>query len=171
MGDQFIGYDHLAHFRISVGDKNVELKGTLRGIWFPSVYYQQHKPVFIKGKSGGVYTSALLFRQFITHIHQELDPLILHGPIQYHTQPMGLIHMPAGEDSRRFPEGANQSGIALQIHDTDFALAGQTQILSGNIHDHGEPFPVPTVPEHQKTGVLSKKMLSYSTVGICQAGC
>ena len=61
-------------------------------------------------------------------------------------------------------------GIAFQIHDTDFSLAGQTQILSGNIHDHGEPFPVSTVPEHQKTGVLSKKMLSYSTVGICQVG-
>ena len=83
---------------------------------------------------------------------------------------MGLIHVPTGEDARLHSERANQSGIAFQIHDTDFSLAGQTQILSGNIHDHGEPFPVSTVPEHQKTGVLSKKMLSYSTVGIYQVG-
>ena len=69
---------------------------------------------------------------------------------------MGLVHMPAGEDAWLHAEGADQSGIAFQIHHTDFAFVGQTQILSGDIHDHGKPLPVPIVPEHQKTGILGK---------------
>ena len=83
---------------------------------------------------------------------------------------MGLIHMPAGEDSRRFPEGANQSGIAFEIHHTDFTLAGQAQILSGDVHDHGKPFLVPAVPEHQKAGILGKEMLALNAVGVRQIG-
>ena len=70
---------------------------------------------------------------------------------------MCLIHVPAGEDARFLPEGANQSGIAFEIHHTDFIIAGQTQILSGDVHDHSEPLPVPIVAEHQKTGILGKK--------------
>ena len=109
-----------------------------------------------------------LFRQLITHIHQELDLLTLHRAIQCHTDPIGLIHVPAGEDARIFPEGANQSGITFQIHHTDFALAGKFQILSRDIQNDGEPLPVPIVPEHQKAGILGKEMLSLRTVGICQ---
>lgn len=35
-------------------------------------------------------THFLIFRQFITHIPQKLDLLILYSPVQRHTQPMGL---------------------------------------------------------------------------------
>ena len=83
---------------------------------------------------------------------------------------MGLIHVPTGEDARLHSERANQSGIAFQIHDADFSLAGQTLILSGNVHDYGEPLPVSTMPEHQKVGVPGEKMLSGGAVGICQVG-
>ena len=98
--------------------------------------------------------------QFITHIHQKLDLLVSYCPIQCYTQPMGLIHVPTREDSRFLPEGANQSGITLEIHHADFALTGKTQILSGNVHDDSEPLPVPIVPEHQKTGILGKELLA-----------
>jgi len=113
-------------------------------------------------------TTSSFFRQFITHIRQKLDLLILHRAIQRHTQPMGLIHVPAGEDARFLTEGANQSGIAFEIHNTDFIIAGQSQILSGDVHNDGEPLPVPIVPEHQKAGILGKEMLALRTVGICQ---
>ena len=73
---------------------------------------------------------------------------------------MGLIHVPTGEDARIFPEGADQSSIAFEIHHTDFTLAGQSQILSGDIHDDGKPLPVPIVPEHQKAGILGEEMLA-----------
>ena len=56
-----------------------------------------------------------LLRQFITHIYQELDLLILHACLQRHTDPMGLIHVPAWEDARFLPERADQSGIAFEI--------------------------------------------------------
>ena len=101
------------------------------------------------------------FRQFITHIHQELDLLILHRPIQRYAKPMGFVHVPAGEDSWFLPEGANESGIAFEIYHTDFTRSYQTQILSGDVHDHGEPLPTPIVPEHQKTGILGKEMLAF----------
>jgi hypothetical protein len=64
--------------------------------------------------------------------------------------------MPAGEDAGFLPEGANQSGIAFQIHHTDFLFARQSQILSGDIHDHGEPFLVPQVAKHLKVGIPGK---------------
>ena len=83
---------------------------------------------------------------------------------------MGLIHMPAGEDARFLPERADQSGIAFEIHYTDFTLTGQAQILSGDIHDDGEPLPVPIVPEHQKTGILGKEMLALRAVSVRQIG-
>jgi len=83
---------------------------------------------------------------------------------------MSLVHVPAGEDARFLPEGANQSGIAFQIHHTDFTLAGKFQILSGDIHDDGEPLPVPIVPEHQKIGILGKEMLALNAVGARQIG-
>ena len=70
---------------------------------------------------------------------------------------MGLIHVPAGEDARFLPEGANQSGIAFEIHHTDFSLAGQTQILSGDVHNDGEPLPVPIVRNTRKLGYLAKR--------------
>ena len=63
---------------------------------------------------------------------------------------MGLIHVPAGEDARFLPEGANQSGIAFEIHDTDFIVAGKIQILSGDVHNDSKPLSVPIVPEHKK---------------------
>lgn len=83
---------------------------------------------------------------------------------------MSLVHVPAGEDARLFPEGGNQSGITFQVHHTDFTPAGQTQILSGDIHDHGKPLPVPIVPEHQKTGIFRKEMLALNAVGARQIG-
>ena len=83
---------------------------------------------------------------------------------------MGLVHMPAGEDTRFLPEGTDQSGIAFQIHHTDFTLAGQAQILSGDVHNDGEPLPVPIVPEHQKAGIFGKEMLALNAVGIRQIG-
>ena len=107
-------------------------------------------------------TTSSFFRQFITHIRQKLDLLILHRAIQRHTQPMGLIHVPAGEDARFLTEGANQSGIAFEIHNTDFIIAGQSQILSGDIHNDGKPLPVPIVPEHQKAGILALSCYSAS---------
>ena len=83
---------------------------------------------------------------------------------------MGLIHVPAGEDSRFVPERANQSGITLEIHHTDFILVGQTQILSGDIHDHGEPLLLTVMTEHLKVGIPGKKMLSGGAVGVRQIG-
>ena len=114
--------------------------------------------------------SASPFRQFKTHIYQKLDLFILHACPQRHAQPMGLIHMPAREDARFLPEGTNQSGIALEIHHTEFALAGQSQILSGDVHDDRKPLSVPFVAEHQKTGILGKEMLALNAVGTRQIG-
>ena len=111
-----------------------------------------------------------LFRQPITHIHQNLNFLILYSPIQRHTDPMGLIHMPAGEDARFLPEGANQSGVTFEIGYTDLTLASQAQILSGDVHDHGEPLPAPIVPEHKKTGIFGEEMLSLCAVDFSYAG-
>ena len=111
-----------------------------------------------------------LFRQFITHSHQKLDLLIFHRAIQSHTDPMGLIHMPTGEDARFLPEGANQSGITFEIHHTDFTIAGKFQILSGDVHNDGEPLPVPIVPEHLKAGIPGKELLALNAVGVRQIG-
>ena len=83
---------------------------------------------------------------------------------------MGLIHVPTGVDTRFLTERANQSGIAFEIHHLCLALAGQSQILSGDIHDDGEPLPVPIVPEHQKAGILLKEMLALNAVGVRQIG-
>ena len=83
---------------------------------------------------------------------------------------MGLVHMPAGEDSRLFPEGADQSGIAFQIHHTDFAVARKFQILSGDIHDDGKPLLVPVVPKHLKAGISGKEILAGGTIRIRQVG-
>ena len=77
---------------------------------------------------------------------------------------MGLVHMPAGEHARFLPERATQSGIAFEIHHTDFTLAGKFQIPSGDIHDHGKPLPVPIVAEHQKAGILGEEMLALCAV-------
>ena len=108
--------------------------------------------------------------QFITHIHQKLDFFIVHSSIQYHTQPMILIHVPAGEDARFLPEGANQSGIALEIHYTYFTIASQSQILSGDVHNDGKLLPVPVVPEHLEAGILRKEMLALRAVCVRQIG-
>ncbi len=78
--------------------------------------------------------------------------------------------MPAREDAWLHTAGADQSGIAFLIHDTDFSLSGQSQILSGTVHNHGEPLPVSTVPEHQKAGILGKEMLTVRAVGVRQIG-
>jgi len=68
--------------------------------------------------------------------------------------------MPAGEDTRLLPKGADQPGITFEIHYTDFTLTRQSQILSGDVHDDGKPLFAPVVPEHQKTGIPRKEMLS-----------
>ena len=81
---------------------------------------------------------------------------------------MGLIHGPAGEDTRFFPEGTDQSGIAFEVHYTDFALAGQAQILSGDVHNDGKPLLVPVVPKHLKAGISGKEILAGGTVRIRQ---
>ena len=83
---------------------------------------------------------------------------------------MGFIHVPAGEDARFFPEGANQSGIAFEIHHTDFTLTGQAQILPGDVHNDSEPFLVPIVPEHKKTGILGEEMLAICAVDFRYVG-
>ena len=83
---------------------------------------------------------------------------------------MCLIHVPAGEDARFLPERADQSGIAFEIHHTDFTIAGKFQILSGDVHNDGKPLPVPIVPEHQKTGILGKEMLADRAVIVRQIG-
>ena len=83
---------------------------------------------------------------------------------------MGLVHMPAGEEARFLPEGANQSGIAFEIQYTDFSLTGKFQILSGDVHNDGKPQPVPSVPEHQKAGIFDEEKLALNTVGIRQMG-
>lgn len=110
------------------------------------------------------------FRQFITHIHQKLNLLIFHRTIQRNTQPMGLIHVPAREDSQFLPEGANQSGITFKIHHTDFTLVGQAQILSGDVHDYSKPLPVLIVPEHQKAWILGEEMLALCTIDFRYVG-
>lgn len=104
------------------------------------------------------------FSEFITHIHQKLDFLIFYRTIQRHTQPMGLIHMPAGEDTRFLPERANQSGITLEIHHTDFTFACKPQILFGDVHNDGKPLPVPHMPEHQKIRIPGEKILTGGAV-------
>ena len=83
---------------------------------------------------------------------------------------MCLIHVPAGEDARFFPKRANQSGVAFEVHHTDFSLARQTQILSRSVHDHSEPLSISSVPEHQKAGILGKKTLALNAVGVRQIG-
>ena len=108
--------------------------------------------------------------QFITHIYQELDLLIIHRAIQRHTQPMSFVYVPAGEDTRFLPKGADQSGIAFEIHYTDFTHTGQSQILSGDVHNDGKPLSVPIVPEHQKAGILGKEILALNAVGARQIG-
>ena len=50
-------------------------------------------------KKEEVITHFLFFRQFITHIHQKLDLVILRSTIQRYAQPMSLIHMPSGDDT------------------------------------------------------------------------
>ena len=111
-----------------------------------------------------------LLSQFITHIHQKLNLLILHRAIQHHANPMSLVHVPAGEDSWFLPKGANQSGIAFEIHYADFALAGQTQIPSGDIHDNSKPLLVTIVPEHQKTGIFGEEILALCAVDFSYVG-
>ena len=111
-----------------------------------------------------------LFRQLITHIHQELDLLILHRAVKCYGEPMGFDHMPTGEVVGFFPEGANQSGIAFEIHHADIAIIGKAQILSGDIQNDGEPLPVPIVPEHQKAWILGKEMLADRAVIVRQIG-
>ena len=110
------------------------------------------------------------FRQLITHIHQKLDLLIFHRAIQRHTQPMGLIHVPAGKDARFLPEGANQSGIAFEIHNTDFTFAGQTQILSGDVHDHCKPLLIPVVAKYQKAGIFGEEIFALCAVDFSYVG-
>ena len=83
---------------------------------------------------------------------------------------MGLIHVPAGEDARFLPEGANQSGIAFEIHDTDFIVAGKIQILSGDVHNDSKPLSVPIVPEHKKTGIFGEEMLAIRAVDFRYVG-
>ena len=78
--------------------------------------------------------------------------------------------MPAGEDTRFLPEGADQSGVTFEIDHTDLTLASQAQILSGDIHDDGKPFLVPIVPEHQKAGIFGKKMLAICAVDFSYVG-
>ena len=110
------------------------------------------------------------FCKFITHIHQKPDFLILHSPIQRNTQPMGLIHVPAGVYARFLPEGANQSRVTLEIHHLYFAFAGKFQILSGDIHNHSKPLFVPTVAKHQEAWIPGKKILTGGAVSIRQVG-
>ena len=83
---------------------------------------------------------------------------------------MGLIHMPARVDARLHTEGADQSGVTLEIHHTDFILALKTQILSRDIHKDGKPLWAPRMPEHKEIRIPGKKMLSNGTVGIHQVG-
>ena len=110
------------------------------------------------------------FRQRITHIYQKLDLLVIDSSIQYDTQPVGLVHVPAGENAGFLPKRADQSGIALEIYHADFTLAGKSQILSGDIHNDGKPLSVPIVPEYQKTGIPGKKCLACGAVSIGQIG-
>ena len=107
-----------------------------------------------------------LFCQFIAHIHQKLDLLILYSSIQRYAQPMGFIHMPAGEDTRFLPEGTDQSGVTFEIGHTDLTLASQAQILSGDVHDHGEPLSVPIVTEDQKAGIFGEEVLALRAVSV-----
>ena len=81
---------------------------------------------------------------------------------------MGLIHVPAGEDARFLPERADQSGIAFEIHHLCLALASQSQILSGDIHNDRKPLPVSIMPEYQKTGILGEEMLALRAVSVRQ---
>ena len=73
--------------------------------------------------------------------------------------------MPPGENTRFFPERADQSGIAFEIHHTDLTLAGQAEILSGDVHNDGKPLLVPMMAKHLKAGIPGKKMLSGGAVG------
>ena len=99
----------------------------------------------------------LTFSSTHTHIHQKRDFLIIHRTIQCHDQPMGLIHVPTGEDARLHSERANQSGIAFQIHDTDFSLAGQTQIFLGISMITANHFLFPLCRNTRKLGYLAKR--------------
>ena len=83
---------------------------------------------------------------------------------------MGLIHVPAGEDARFFPEGTNQSGIAFEIHHLCLTFASQARILSGDVHNDRKLRLVPIVPEYQKAGMLGKEMLTGGAVSIGQTG-
>ena len=65
-------------------------------------------------------------------------------------------------------EGADQSGVAFEIHHTDFSLALKSQILSGDIHKDGEPLQIPLVPKHLKVAISDKKILAGGVVSFRQ---
>ena len=75
--------------------------------------------------------------QFVAHIHKKSNLFILRRTIQHYGQPRSFIYMPAEEDAWFLPDGADQSGIAFQIHRTDFIIARQPQVLSEDIHAYG----------------------------------
>ncbi len=66
---------------------------------------------------------------------------------------MGLVHMPAGEDARLHAKRADEPGVAFEIYHLCFVFARKSQILSGDVHEDGEPLPASCMPEHLKVGI------------------
>lgn len=80
--------------------------------------------------------------QLIAHIQQKFQLFLFRTAVQRNGQPMGFVHVIRWKNSRIFPEGADQPGIAFYIrHGNDF-LTGKTQLLLGNVHDNGKPLPI-----------------------------
>ena len=107
----------------------------------------------------------LFFRQFITRIQQKQQRGIRGRSVKSHGKPMCLVHVPRGEDTRLSPERADQNRVTLEIDHADLTVSRQPQILSGNVHDNGKPFPVPQVTEHPKAGILGKELLTGGAEG------
>ena len=78
---------------------------------------------------------------------------------------MGLIHMPAGVDARFYMERADQSGIAFQIHNTDFIFSLKSQILFGDVHKDGEPLLIPLMPKYLKVRIPDKEIFACTAIG------
>ena len=112
--------------------------------------------------------TALLFRELVTHIHQKLDFLVLHGTVQCHCDPMGFVHVPAREDTRFHAKRTDQSGIAFEIDNADLAISDHPQLFSGDVHRYGKLFLVSGMPKYLKIWITDKEIFAGGMIVVCQ---
>lgn len=108
------------------------------------------------------------FRQLITHIQQKPDLVILHGTVQRNGDPVCLVHVPAGKDTRFHAKGTDQPGITFEIDNADLAISDQSQLFSGNVHENCEPFLLSAVPKYLKIWITDKEIFAGGMIGVFQ---